>query len=225
MLGQRQADIAAAEIARMVKHELSPLIGLLEFAMSREINQYPTSDSQVKLSQLKRRIEGIAKLSVLNEEPTIEQFDLAQLIRDEIKLVAEGDSRLLKNIILADISQEIWIFGPRGWIEIVVSNALRNAVEALPKGDTVAANGVQITAMELGNLLVINIAGIGNAVSREFRSAYQVGLSSKGGGRIGTGLVFISRISERLGAEWNLVPLPDGNGSVFEFVMPMKKAE
>jgi len=216
---ERVSDIAAAEIARMVKHELSPLIGLLEMAAAREINGYPSSDTQSKLSHLRRRVEGIAKLSVLNEEPEYNDFDLSKIIREEICAAIESYSNVPTHLFDAQLPSELLMFGPQAWIEIVVANSLRNAIEAVPKSERSLPNGIQIVAAEKEGLAVINIAGVGEPVRTDFRTQYQRGASTKGGGRQGTGLVLVSRIAERLGATWTLKPITDGSGSVFEFVM------
>lgn len=117
---------AVEETTRRLVHEIRPVVGQLELAARAEIPDYEQSQTSVQWKRLDRLLTFIDTLSHAASSPIYKEFDLAGVL--EALIAAEA----------ADSSPPVRCSGPKPFIvlsdstfiEIIVANAVRNAIEA-----------------------------------------------------------------------------------------------
>ncbi len=104
----------------------------------------------------------------------------------------------------------------------IISNAMRNAIEATPPGGAVRARlSVIADSPQAGPSLMLVIDDDGTGPPTDF-DPFLPGFSTKGTGH-GIGLDIARDIAQQLGATVSLRPRDEGRGSRFELLVPLTK--
>ena len=83
------------EIISTVLHEILPKLGFIRNAASKEITNFNTSETKVKIDFLENMLDLLAEFRKVSKTPKIIEFDLAELM-DEI--IAEHADQLIHTV-------------------------------------------------------------------------------------------------------------------------------
>ena len=153
-LNEELRALAIEHNSAVFLHQLSPLVGLLELAATREIDCYASSDTKKSVGKIRSSLDAIARLRKASEAPVTIEFDLTDLVvkvaedeatiwsavldgrgelSDEPSGVEEGADQIPKRKIIKFLlprREPVVTTGDRALIELVVKNVITNAVEA-----------------------------------------------------------------------------------------------
>ena len=197
--------------ARLVLHELRASIGRVDAYASVEVPSFPASSTGRELSLLRMKLEAIDRLGQASTPPVISEVDLALLLSElahsseipQVEVLIQGTK---PNVILSDASL----------ISLIVSNGLRNAVEASAgvqgrhdRGRVVMSWGA--TAEEH----YVRIIDDGKGLDRPFLELVKWGKSTRGPGH-GYGLAIAFAAAKSLNGVVTVENLRNG-GARFDF--------
>ncbi len=147
------------------------------------------------------------------------QFDLMELIEEELKLFAYRSKE--KDVsILNQINENTILYADRNMLQLVVRNLISNALKFCQKGDKII-----VTAIPKDNFLEISVTDTGKGISEEnLKKIFTAGMASTVGtsGEKGTGLglilskEFVNKNGGEIGVESELT-----KGSRFYFTIPI----
>jgi len=159
-----------------------------------------------------------------------EAFDLRHCLEEAVELIAvKGREKPLEISYILDPSIPDWLFGDQTRIQQVLLNLLGNAVKFTERGEIV----VDVTAFNLGDgrggvRFRISDTGIGISPKNQeklFLDFSQVdGSTTRRYGGTGLGLAISKRLVDLMGGAIT-VESDEGNGTVFEFTLPLASAE
>jgi signal transduction histidine kinase len=210
---------ALRDVTRELAHELSPLIGALDYHAASELDNYEESKTCKAVERLRGAIGAIRDLSSAAATPRYDEVVLS----DRLTEIIEGEQENDVPISVAGDS-ELVIKGDGRLIDLVISNGLRNAVEA-----TQALSGVPVTQRpivvawgetDIDYWITVRDEGAGLPDSRG--RAFELGVTNKSG-HLGMGLAIASSASASLGGALELRDA-EREGTVFELRWP-KQAE
>lgn len=131
--GPKELELASSDLpphvvneaARLLLHELRAPIGRVDAYASIEVRDFAESSTQRELQLLKLKLQAIDKLGQATSPPGAAEFDLGDLLArlstshgtDVVDVLPRGPKPL---VVISDESL----------VELIVSNALRNAIEA-----------------------------------------------------------------------------------------------
>lgn len=184
---------------RQFIHEIVPLYGLVSLCASNEVPNFPESSTSVHLARMLRYIQALKELSEAQSSPVSSAFDLADLICGEAFATQE---QLGWEIATAG-PMPLLVEGSAALVSLIVSNALRNAVEAercVKKESTVVVawgetgEGYWVSVVDRGVGLPPNVGRVfGGSVSMKENHA-------------GMGLAISERAAASMGATLLLGP-------------------
>ena len=200
-----EAIYAAAlqEAADRFVHELRKPVGRARLYAEEEIVDYRNSRTYKELSRLQEFLEGIQTLGTAAQAATLTEVDLPALLGEEV--AAAGELEGAPRIELRGPSRLDVVTDP-ALVRLVVSNALKNAIEAVVSAGS--HESVTVTWGETDREYYLAILDRGPGVS-QVESLFEIGTSSKRG-HIGLGLAIARQASRSLGGEVVLSNLEEG---------------
>ena len=148
-------------------------------------------------------------------EVRIEEFNLSELADELVKVLRESD-RVKQTAITvsAEIPGDIVIVSDREKLKQILSNALRNAADAVNEGGF-----IEIRAEHAGDRIVIIISDNGCGMDEKTKSmAFKSFFTTKAKGT-GLGLAIVDKLTRVLGGRIELESKP-ANGTVFRIELP-----
>lgn len=211
---------ALRDVTRELAHELSPLIGALDYFAATELESYDDSKTAKAVDRLRGAVEAIRNLSSAAATPKYQEIVLSDCIAEIVEaeqwagvpISQSGDNELV-------------IHGDQALIDLAVSNGLRNAAEA-----TNAIEGVDLDQRpiviawgetDIDYWITIRDEGLGLPESRD--RAFELGVTNKSG-HLGMGLAIASSAASSLEGTLDL-HAAEGGGTVFELRWPKPGAE
>jgi signal transduction histidine kinase len=116
---------AVEETTKRLVHEIRPILGRLDVCAGSEISDYQSSRTKKEWTRLAEFLSVIDQLSQAASSPIYSEFDLAVAIDDAIALV-HADAVAIECI---GPKPQV-IMGAGSYIKLILTNAVRNAVEA-----------------------------------------------------------------------------------------------
>ena len=151
---------AVEEVTGTILHEFQPIIGVLKLRAVEEVRNYETSGVKIQLDRLDRLVTAIEGLKRAAAAPKRREFDLAGLVHEIADEEAEGKDVEISLIgpgpLLTEADPDL--------LQLVVSNGLRNAIDAvltLPKNARDHAIIMNWDATDIETWLVIIDKGPG----------------------------------------------------------------
>jgi signal transduction histidine kinase len=198
---ERSVDKAADildELAGMIRHETQPAIGWVRLAASRELSDFDASATNAAIEALRRRVDGLATLTAAHRLPIRRLVSLSELISERVQ--GEHPGSLFAIERFDEVEDEI--FTDPGLFELLVSNALQNAVDAsrdIPRENAqiVIATGVS------DRRFWVTITNRFLGATFDYSSVAATGRTSKKGHR-GLGTRVMELAASRLGYEFEL---------------------
>ena len=192
------------ESADRFVHELRKPVGRARLYAEKEIDNYKDSRTYKELSRLQEFLEGIQALATAAGTATLTEVDLHALIVEEAAAVGEveGAPRIeLRGPARLDVIADPAL------VRLAVSNALKNAVEAVVAAESDEPITVSWGATDLEHYVAILDRGPG--VPPVAEPLFEIGTSSKRG-HVGLGLAIARQASRSLGGEIVLSNLEEG---------------
>ena len=190
-----EAIYAAAlqEVADRLVHELRKPVGRARLYAQKEVVNYENSRTYAELGRLQEFLDGIQALAAAAGTATLTEVDLRALIREEAAAVGELDGA--PRVDLRGPSHLDVIADP-ALVRLAVSNALKNAVEAVMS----AGSHEPITVIwgSTDREYYVAILDRGPGVPPVTESLFEIGESSKRG-HVGLGLAIARQASRSLG--------------------------
>lgn len=119
-----------------MRHELEPGLGWLALAASDEIGDFEESETRAALDGLTKRLESVEALVRASAPPRYEELSLAEALQEAVQISRVQPSRI---VVDAGAGSLDTIMSDPRLLRLVLSNAVRNAYEALlevPGGDS-----------------------------------------------------------------------------------------
>lgn len=194
------------EITGILLHEIEPVFGLLRAAASEEIPDRSESQTWTYLEYLKKILLGIQSLRIAASTPSLEEFDLAELITE----VAETEVPADKATVSLVGHQPLICKNDASLLRLALANGLRNAVDALegirlPEG----AHSIIVTWGQTDIDYWITVIDKGRGLELRSDVAFNTGNTTKKG-HPGMGLSIARRAMDSLEGTANLEAKEDG---------------
>jgi PAS domain S-box-containing protein len=225
---QAQRLEAVGRLAGGVAHDfnnlLQAMLGLTQ--LTRVAGEDP-ADADVRLAELEELLRRGAQLTQQlllfsrREEPTVEQFDLNQVIRDTAKLLR----RLLPANVAFDLalgSEPLVVAADRGQIGQVWMNLAVNASDAMPDGGTLTVR----SGREGGQLVWFSVTDTGHGIPDQIRDRiFEPFFTTKSAhSGTGLGLSVVHGIVTQHGGRVEVTSAED-EGTTFRVVLPGRGVE
>lgn len=204
------------ETTKQLVHELRPLIAGARYHAAKETSQYERSETKVQLDRLAKLVDTLDELSRASSSPTIQDFDLAELI----KSIGEGERRGHETDIAYAGPDPFVVRGDEAMLGMIVRNGLRNAIEATESFTDAASHEIVLNWNETDREYWVAILDSGPGPPHGFDRAFDIGSSTKGGDNLGMGLALARRAIESLSGSIALTPRTEAGGARLEFRWP-----
>ena len=203
---------AVEETTQRLVHELRPVVGRLDVYASREIKNYATSRTKAEWSRLRDLLQAIDKLGQAASAPIYSEFDFIELLDRIIASEIDG------------VRTKIEVAGPKPFvtlgscelIHLIVSNAVRNAIEATEGLES--TEPIVVGWGETDRDYWISILDRGKGFPQGFAKIFEIGTTTKKD-HLGMGLALARQAALSLNGSITLSPRKPG-GAKFEFRWP-----
>ena len=195
------------EIISTVLHEILPKLGFIRNAAAKEITNFDTSETKIKIDFLEKLLDLLAEFRKISKTPKIVEFDLAELI-DEI--IAEHADQLIHKVG----PKPMLVSGEPTRIYLAISNGLRNAIDATRPLSLEGARPIAISWGKTDCEYWIFIVDNGIGLVGNIAGMFAIGRTSKSS-HYGMGLPLAKQALFSLGGNVQLSPAANG-GARFE---------
>lgn len=213
-LSRDASSMARGHFAKMLVHELEPIVGTLQYYASRELqNGYEGSRTKDQIDRLGRFLRAIEILGQATATPRMQAFALRRLL---VRLI-EGERAAIGAVIKLSGPAQATVVSDPGLIEIVVANALRNAAEAVLEEVTFAELSVVYGVTDVDFWVSIHDNGRGLPGGSTER-LFDLGTSTKDG-HLGMGLALSVEAARSL--RGNIKLSGNSQGTSFDVTFPI----
>lgn len=180
------------ELARLIRHELSPPIGWIRKAGSREITGFQRSATNDAVNRLERRIDALIALIREGSDLDLVECDLERTLRD-----CWPDLTVAPNFVPApDLAgQPAIIFTDIGLFEILLANVYQNAIDASLEMEE--ERPIEVSWSLVGERFWVRVSNAFAGTQFDIQDVETTGISSKSGHQ-GIGLALIKTATEKL---------------------------
>ena len=183
---------AIPELARLIRHELSPPIGWIRRAGNKEVPDFRRSRTSDAISRLERRIDALISLIKSEEALDSVDCDLETLLRDswpdpfsEPTFRENEDSSGTGRALVTD----------PGLLEMLLANVYQNAIDA--SIEVPEAKPVDIAWAVVGERFWVRVSNQFAGTQFEIDDVEATGISTKSGHQ-GIGIALIKTAASRL---------------------------
>ena len=222
---------AIEETSAFFLHELRPLVGFLGAEAASEINSYACSKTKTAVDRVRSFLDGIERLRKASAAPVIEEFDLTDLVArvaageatrgrvlldnfeqeasDATGLDNEAEQEPQQPVVKLSLGRRgpVVTTGDPTLVELAVTNAVRNAIEAVLEVWEAHRNGVILNwgITDTDSWIVVLDEGCG--LPPGWHRLTEPGNSTKKGqGHFGMGLPIAQRAIESMQGSFRLTP-------------------
>jgi signal transduction histidine kinase len=216
-LGMRDSEIGSlADAAAQLLHEARRILGFIDLRASEAIGQeYDASPTKAEVDRMRKYFRSLQTLNDAGAISQNEEFVLSALLlqcvsqeplADQVQVIPAGPADLIA-------------VGDQGLVELVFTNGLRNALEAVATPPIRQPRAPVVVAWdETDRDYWISILDRGPGLRSD--RALPFGLTTKDpASHFGAGLTIARRAAQSLGGTVALTPR-DGGGMAFEFRWP-----
>lgn len=187
------------ELARLIRHELSPPIGWIRKAGGREIDDFPRSSTSDAVNRLERRIDALIALIREGSDLDLVECNLERTLREcwpdmtaPPIFMPAPDLAGRSAIIDTDM----------GLFEILMANVYQNAIDASLEVEE--PRPIEVSWSVVGEKFWVRISNPFAGTQFDVRDVETTGISSKSGHQ-GIGVSLIKTASEKLGYGFKIV--------------------
>lgn len=116
------------DVVHWMRHELEPGIGWLMLAASDEIDGFEGSETRLAIEGLSMRLDSIEALVRASAPPRYEELSLSEIVQEAVRISGASEQRLTVDLVN---DRPDSITTDANLLRLALSNAIRNAVEAL----------------------------------------------------------------------------------------------
>jgi signal transduction histidine kinase len=203
---------AVEETTKRLVHEIRPILGRLDVRASTEIIEYTNSKTKKEWTRLAEFLAVIDKLSQAASSPIYAEFDLSSAI-EEIAASERSDCSI--SIECAG-PKPLVILGACSYIQIILTNAIRNAVEATR--EIAATDPIVVTWGSTDRDHWFSVLDRGCGLPAAANKIFEIGSTTKKD-HLGMGLALSRQAGLSINGKISLGPR-ESSGTRFEFRWP-----
>ena len=181
------------ELARLIRHELSPPIGWIRKAAGAEVGEYPRSRTNDAINRLERRLDALVALIRKESDLELSECDLERALREFWPdMTAEATFSVAPDLggRPASLTTDI------GLLEILLANVYQNAIDAaLESGDD---RRIEVSWSVVGERFWVRVSNPFSGAQFDVQDVETTGISTKSGHQ-GIGMSLIKTAAEKLG--------------------------
>ncbi|MBK0093338.1 MULTISPECIES: HAMP domain-containing sensor histidine kinase [Erwiniaceae] len=202
-------------IGQMI-HELEPIIGSLKTNAENEIENFETSETYSDLKLLDELMKTFESWQLVEQDPDYETINVKDVIDSTLSHFRD---KFNADIIL-NVSESVYFITDRSLFHIIISNAIRNSIQATPEED-IENLPIMISAGLTDISFWLSVIDHGNGLSEPVEILLSSGYTTKIGNK-GYGLGIMEKAVKSLNGKWDLK-----NGTVrgaeFFLELPLRK--
>jgi len=208
---------AVSDSIGQILHELEPILGSINLLAKQEITNFDNSRVKNELELLNETIETFENWRKVEQPPKYKHSNVYDVIQIECSRLAPKSSVELTLNISSDLEFNL----DPSLLRIIVSNAIRNSVEACKVPTIRAKKPIIINGSTTDKSLWISIIDDGVGLQGKSEELMKSRFTTKPGNR-GLGLALIDKAVKSLNGKWHLVSSKP-NGTEFSFEVPIKE--
>lgn len=207
---------AVEDTTKRLVHELRPILGRLDVCAAEEIADYKQSRTKAQWTRLKEFLAVIDQLSQAAEPAVYVEFDLAAAIQET--LVSERGEHTVA--VESAGPKPMVILSASSYIQLILANAVRNALEA--SKDIPVKAPIVVTWGSTDRDYFVAVLDRGCGLPTATQKIFEIGTTTKTD-HIGMGLALARQAATSLNGKITLGPR-DPSGTKFEFRWPKAKS-
>lgn len=178
-----------------IRHELEPAIGWLRLAASREVDDFPDSETNMAIQGLRRRLDNAEALVRATTVPKLSEVSLAEAV--SVAIAAGG---LPKDRLAVDIDDDRpdLIVTDLRLFELIVQNAVANALDAIAQLPVDGEHAVFISGAVTAERMWLRVSNQFTGQEFAMSEVEAAGVTIKDGHQ-GQGLSLMRHAAVRLG--------------------------
>ena len=200
---------AVEETTKRLVHELRPILGRLGVCASAEIERYDKSRTKVEWDRLREFLNIIDSLSQAASPAVYCEFDLAATI-EETLAGKRGDHPLA---IECAGTKPLVILGASSYIQLILANAVRNALDA--SKDMPVKEPIVVTWGSTDRDFFLTVLDRGCGLPAATQRIFEIGATTKKD-HLGMGLALARQAATSLNGKITIGPR-EPSGTRFEF--------
>lgn len=211
-------SIAVAESIGHIIHELDPIIGSLDLAARREVNDFDNSTLKGEIERLFELMDSFVGWQKAEQSPNYKDVNIYRLVLEEVDRVKDH-----ANVeFIFNISQSLNFELDNSLTRFIVSNALRNAIESVDSVTGREIKPIIINAGVTDTFFWMSLIDDGIGLPAEQSIIFQSRYTTKPGNR-GFGLSIVSKAIKSMKGDWKLQN-STLSGAEFYFEIPQRKS-
>lgn len=211
-----KSEAVSDSIGQMI-HELDPIIGSIRVFAEKEIANFEYSKTKCELEKLNDVLETFEDWRKVEQSPKFREVK----VFDEISKEVDRISFKSKVDIQIDVHKDlVYVLSP-ALLRIIISNALRNAVESSNQTTTRERYPVIIKGGATDNFIWFSIIDDGQGLQGKAEMLLKSRYTTKPGNR-GLGLAIVNKAVNSMGGNWDL-KASKPHGAEFYFEIPKRE--
>lgn len=208
---------AISDSIGQILHELEPIVGSIRVFSEREITNFSQSKTKYELEKLDEVLEIFEDWRRVEQSPIFKEVNVFDIISKEVDRILPKS----KVGILIDIPKDlVYVISPP-LLRIVVSNALRNAVESSNQPTIRDKHPIIVRGSSTDRSVWFSIIDDGLGLEGKTEILLKSRHTTKPGNR-GLGLAIIQKAVTAMGGQWTLSNSKP-NGAELFFEIPKRE--
>jgi signal transduction histidine kinase len=208
---------ATSDSIGQVLHELDPIIGSINLAAQKETENFANSKLKIELDRLDDVLVTFENWRKVEQAPNYRQVNVFEIVNKEVNSEFES----VPVGIIANISKELIFELDPAMFRIIVSNALRNAIESSNEISLRDKEPIVINAGTTDTHFWLTIIDDGPGLRDAQEVLHKSRYSTKPGNE-GLGLAIIEKAVKSLNGKWELSNAKV-KGAEFYLQIPIKR--
>tara|TARA_R110002049_G_scaffold297185_1_gene485996 strand:- start:1806 stop:2693 length:888 start_codon:yes stop_codon:yes gene_type:complete len=193
-----KSEAVSESIGQMI-HELDPIIGSIRVFAEKEITNFSQSRTKYELEKLNEVLETFEDWRKVEQSPVFREVN----VFDEISKEVDRISPKSKVDIQIDFPKSlVYVLSP-ALLRIIISNALRNAVESSNQTTAREKHPIIVRGSSTDNSIWFSIIDDGLGLQNKTEELLKSRHTTKPGNR-GLGLAIIEKAVNSMGGQWKL---------------------
>lgn len=206
-----KSEAISDSIGQMI-HELDPIIGSLRVFAEKEISNFRQSKTKCEIDKLIEVVETFEDWRKVEQSPVFREVKVFEVISKEVDRISPKSNVDIQIEVSRDL---VYILSP-ALLGIIISNALRNAVESSNQATIRNKLPIAIRCSSTDNSIWFSVIDDGLGLQSKTEVLLKSQHTTKPGNS-GLGLAIIDKAVRSMGGNWDLVnSKPHGAALFFE---------